>query len=177
METARASRIRQVVCPSCRTPTRVLESRRAPDGDVVRRRRECGACGRRFTTFERRDPDPAHVIKRDGRRERFDRTKLRGALLAAAHKRPVTAIDVEAIVDRIEVAAGDSGEVSTERVGELCLSELQGLDVGAYLQFAGTLAEPASAISGQPGPGGSVRFAREDPESPPKAGARRELDE
>jgi transcriptional repressor NrdR len=167
----------EMVCPSCRTPTRVLESRRAPDGDAVRRRRECASCGRRFTTFERRDPDPAHVVKRDGRREPFDRTKLRAALLAAAHKRPVTAADVETIVDRIEVAAADSGDLETDRIGELCLSELEELDVGAYLQFAGTLAEPASAISGQSGPGGSVRVAREDPESPPKAGARRGLDE
>jgi transcriptional repressor NrdR len=166
-----------VVCPSCRTPTRVLESRRAPDGDAVRRRRECASCGRRFTTFERRDPDPAYVIKRGGERQRFDRTKLRGALLSAAHKRPVAAVDLEAIVDRIEVAAVDSGELSTERIGELCLSELEALDVGAYLQFAGTLAEPASAISGRSGPSGSVRVAREDPESPPKAGARRGLDE
>jgi transcriptional repressor NrdR len=147
------------------------------DGDAVRRRRECASCGRRFTTFEHREPEPADVIKRNGERQRFDRTKLRGALLSAAHKRPVTPVDVEAIVDRIEVAAGDAGEISTERIGELCLSELQDLDVGAYLQFAGTLAEPASAISGDSGPGGSVRVAREDPQSPPKAVARRGLDE
>lgn len=166
-----------MVCPSCRTSTRVLESRRAADGDAVRRRRECPACGRRFTTFERRDPEPAHVIKRDGERQRFDRTKLRGALLAAAHKRPVTAVDVEAIVDRIEMAAADSGELPTQRVGEMCLTELEALDAGAYLQFLGTLAEPGSAISGQSGPEGSVRVAREDPESPPKAVARRGLDE
>jgi transcriptional repressor NrdR len=179
-ETTTASRIGMVVCPSCRTPTRVLESRRAPDGDVVRRRRECPSCGRRFTTFERRDPEPAYVIKRDGERQRFDRTKLRGALLAAAHKRPITAMDVEAIVDRIEVAAADSGELSTERILELCLTELRDLDVGAYMQFAGTLAEPPSAISGQTSPtspSGSVRVAREDPESPPKAAARRGLDD
>jgi len=148
-----------------------------PDGDAVRRRRECPTCGRRFTTFERRDPEPAFVIKRDGERQRFDRTKLRGALLAAAHKRPVTAVDVEAIVDRIEVAAMDSGELSTERIGELCLTELEALDGGAYLQFLGTMAEPASAISGQTGPGGSVRVAREDPQLPPRAAARRGLDE
>jgi transcriptional repressor NrdR len=143
----------------------------------VRRRRECAACGRRFTTFERRDPEPASVIKRDGERQRFDRTKLRAALLAATHKRPVTALDVEAIVDRIEVAAADSGELSTQRIGELCLTELEALDGGAYLQFLGTLAEPRSAISGQSGRGGSVRVAREDPQSPPKAVARRGLDE
>lgn len=169
-----------MVCPSCRTPTHVLESRRSPDGDEVRRRRECATCGRRFTTFERRILEPAYVIKRDGSRQRFDRTKLRGSLLAATHKRPVTAVDVEAIVDRIEVAAAEPGELSSERVGELCLAELRELDVGAYLQFAGTLAEPASAISGQTaaaGRGGSVRVGREDPESPPKAAARRGLDE
>jgi transcriptional repressor NrdR len=166
-----------VVCPSCRTPTRVLESRRAPDGDAVRRRRECPRCGRRFTTFERRDPEPAYVIKRDGERQRFDRTKLRGALLAAAHKRPVTAVDVEAIVNRIEVAAVDSGELSTQRIGELCLTELEALDRGAYLQFLGTLADSVPAISGRSDSAGSVRVAREDPESPPKAAARRGLDE
>jgi transcriptional repressor NrdR len=166
-----------VVCPSCRTPTRVLESRRAPDGDAVRRRRECPQCGRRFTTFERRDPEPAYVIKRDGERQRFDRTKLRGALLAAAHKRPVTAADVETIVDRIEVAAADSGDLETERIGELCLTELVALDRGAYLQFLGTLADPVPAISGQSDRVGSVRVAREDPQSPPKTAARRGLDE
>jgi transcriptional repressor NrdR len=155
----------------------VLESRRSADGDTVRRRRECSACGRRFTTFERREPGPAYVIKRDGERQRFDRTKLRATLLAAAHKRPVTAVDIETIVDRIEVVASESGELSTASIVELCLNELQGLDVGAYMQFAGTLAEPASAISGQTGPDGSVRVAREDPESPPKAVARRGLDE
>jgi transcriptional repressor NrdR len=166
-----------VVCPSCRTSTRVLESRRAPDGDSIRRRRECPSCGRRFTTFERREPELAHVIKRNGERQRFDRTKLRGALLAAAHKRPIAAADVEAIVDRIEVAASDSGALETERIGELCLAELETLDRGAYLQFLGTLPAPASANSGHRGPERSVRVAREDPESPPKAAARRGLDE
>ncbi len=179
-ETATASRINGVVCPSCRTPTRVLESRRAPDGDVVRRRRECPQCGRRFTTFERRDPEPAFVTKRDGETQRFDRTKLRAALLAAAHKRPVTAVDVETIVDRIEVAAADAGALETKRIGELCLTELETLDRGAYLQFLGTLADPVPAISEQTAatsPSGSVRVGREDPQSPPKAAARRGLDE
>lgn len=166
-----------MVCPSCRNQTRVLESRRAPDGDSVRRRRECHSCGRRFTTFERREPEPAYVIKRDGERQRFDRTKLRGALIAAAHKRPITAVDLEAIVDRIEMAASDAGELSTERIGELCLSDLESLDHGAYLQFLGTLPAPGSAISGQSDPERSVRVAREDPQSPPRAAARRGLDE
>jgi transcriptional repressor NrdR len=132
----------------------------------VRRRRECPGCGRRFTTFERREPEAADVIKRDGERQRFDRTKLRAALLAAGHKRPITAMDVEAIVDGIEVVASDSGELSTERIGELCLAELETLDHGAYLQFLGTLPAPASAISGDPEAERSVRVAREDPQSP-----------
>jgi transcriptional repressor NrdR len=136
----------------------------------VRRRRECSGCGRRFTTFERREPEPAYVIKRDGERQRFDRTKLRAALLNAAHKRPVTASDVEAIVDRVEAAAleGD-GKLSSAEVGELCMAGLQELDLGAYLQFAGTTAEPAAAIYGQSAPGGSVRVAREDAKLPPNA--------
>jgi transcriptional repressor NrdR len=166
-----------VVCPSCRSQTRVLESRRSPDGDSVRRRRECPSCGRRFTTFERREPEQAYVIKRDGERQRFDRTKLRAALLAAAHKRPITAVDVEAIVDRIEVAAADADALSTERIGELCLADLETLDHGAYLQFLGTLPPPASANSGEPTAERSVRPAREDPELPPKAVVRRGLDE
>src|SRR5436190_12781 len=105
-ENATPSRIMGVVCPSCRTQTRVLESRRAPDGDSVRRRRECPECGRRFTTFERREPEPADVIKRDGERQRFDRTKLRAALLKAGHKRPITAADMEPTVDRRYTAPG-----------------------------------------------------------------------
>jgi len=135
----------------------------------VRRRRECSGCGRRFTTFERREPEPAYVIKRNAERQRFDRTKLRAALLNAAHKRPVTASDVEAIVDRVESALADRGELSSNEIGELCMEGLRELDLGAYLQFAGTLAEPASAISGQPGPAGSVRVGREDSELPPNA--------
>jgi transcriptional repressor NrdR len=164
-ETTIASRILEVVCPGCQSPTRVLESRRASDGATVRRRRECSRCGHRFTSFERREPEPLHVIKRDGERQRFDRTKLRAALLNAAHKRPVVASDIEAIVDRIETAVGDGrGELSSERIGELCLEELRELDAGAYMQFAGTLLsvpDPegagAAAIAG-----GSIRSVRED---------------
>ncbi len=169
-----------MLCPNCHSSTRVLESRRAPDGAAVRRRRECPACGHRFTTFERREPQPLYVIKRDGERQRFDRTKLRAALLGAAHKRPVIAPDVEAIVDRVELAAGEGRELSSERIGELCLEELRRLDQGAYLQFAGTLpsisTEPARS-GAIPTASGSVRAAREDPGSTPKAVARRGLDE
>jgi transcriptional repressor NrdR len=150
----------------------VLESRRAPSGGVVRRRRECSRCGHRFTTFERREPEPLHVIKRHGERQRFDRTKLRAALLNAAHKRPVIASDIEAIVDRIEIAIDDrGGELSSEGIGQLCLAELRELDRGAYLQFAGTMpsASDPDASGAVPVAAGSIRSRREDSEFPPNA--------
>jgi transcriptional repressor NrdR len=148
---------------------------------AVRRRRECTRCGQRFTTFERREPEPSYVIKRDGERQRFDRAKLRAALQGAAHKRSVSASDIEAIVDRVELAAEDEGgEVSSERIGELCLDGLEDLDRGAYLQFAGTLPSiPSGAETSEPAPAraGSVRAAREDPGSTPKAASKGGLDE
>jgi transcriptional repressor NrdR len=148
----------------------VLESRPASGGNAVRRRRRCAACGHRFTTFERREAAPLHVAKRSGERQRFDRVNLRAALLQAAHKRPVSSTDVEHLVDRIEsTVSAEGGEVAAERIGELCLEGLRELDVGAYLQFAGTLDEPGFAISGQTGMPGSVRLAREDSEFPPNA--------
>jgi transcriptional repressor NrdR len=156
----------------------VLESRAASGGAAVRRRRRCSACGHRFTTFERREAGPLLVRKRDGERQRFDRIKLRAALLGASHKRPVSSADVEQIVEWIESSVGEAGgEVSSKRIGELCLEGLRQLDAGAYLQFAGTLAEPEFAISGQTGAAGSVRPAREDSQFPPKAGSRRGFDE
>jgi len=118
-----------------------------------------------------------YVIKRGGERQRFDRTKLRAALLNAAHKRPVAASDVETIVDRIESSLADRGELSSAEIGELCMEGLRELDLGAYLQFAGTLAEPAAAISGHPVGAGSVRLGREDSELSPNAATRRGFDE
>ena len=157
-------------CPSCRRPTRVLESRRAEDGAATRRRRECPACGRRFTTYERRDREPIFVIKRDGERQRFDRTKLRAALLRSTHKRQVDAADVEALVDRVELAIETAGgELSAERIGELCLQGLQDLDHGAYLQFLGTLPSP-NADFAESAPGGSVRAARKSAWLPAQPG-------
>lgn len=109
------------------------------------------------------------MIKRDGERQRFDRTKLRAALLGAAHKRPVIAADVEAIVDRVELAAGTDHELSSERIGELCLEGLRELDSGAYMQFLGTLPSPSTETAPKPALAatGSVRAAREDPGSTP----------
>src|SRR5688572_3513693 len=110
-----------VMCPSCNSGTRVLESRAADDGLAVRRRRECAGCGRRFTTFERRQREQLWIRKRGGERQPFDRAKLAGGLLRAAHKRPVDPSDVERLVSRIEDEAEAAGcELPAERVGELC---------------------------------------------------------
>lgn len=159
----------------------MLESRQTGDRGAIRRRRECAGCADRFTTYERREPAPLFVRKRDGDVQRFDRTKLRAALLRAAHKRPVSAGDVEDLVGRIELAIETSGgELTAARIGELCLSGLRELDPGAYLQFAGTLSGDRSAIeaaisglSGAAEPRGSVRGERKDVGSTPQAASRR----
>jgi transcriptional repressor NrdR len=164
-------------CPHCSAPTKVLESRRAEDGAALRRRRECTACGQRFTSYERIQRPRLYVRKRSGRRQPFDRTKLRAALLKATHKRPVSPADVEGLVERIELAVESAGgELSAERLVRLCLAGLHDLDRGAYLQFAGTLpgAIPDFAATGG---GGSVRVAREDAQSIAQPASRREFDE
>jgi transcriptional repressor NrdR len=147
-----------------------LESRPADAGAATRRRRECSSCGHRFTTFERRDAPPLQVRKRDGEPQRFDRNKLRAALLRSTHKRQVSADDVEALVGRIELAIEDAGgELPAERIGELALAGLQGLDHGAYLQFLGTLPSP-NADFAKSSPGGSVRGERESSSLPAQTG-------
>jgi transcriptional repressor NrdR len=159
-------------CPRCGQPTRVLESRAADDGAATRRRRECSECRHRFTTYERREREPIFIRKRDGQRQRFDRTKLRAALLRATHKRQVGAEDVEALCDRVELAVEASGgELSAERVGELCLQGLRDLDHGAYLQFLGTLPSESAQLAGLE-QAGSVRSDRES-SSFPREGERR----
>jgi transcriptional repressor NrdR len=115
----------------------VLESRRAEAGAALRRRRECTRCGDRFTTYERRERPALFVRKRDGRREPFDRDKLRSGMLRAAYKRPVTSEQIDSIAERIEAeveAAG--GDLDGRRVGELCLAGLGEVDRVSYLQFA-----------------------------------------
>ena len=112
-------------CPDCQAATRVVETRSADAGAALRRRRECPSCGRRFTTYERHEAEPLRVRKRGGERERFDPLKLRAALLAAAHKRPVRADQIEQLVGRIEAEIGAAGgELSSRRIGELCLAGL-----------------------------------------------------
>lgn len=146
----------------------MLESRRAEDGSAVRRRRACRSCAHRFTTFERAEPEPLFVRKRGGELERFEREKLRAALLRSTHKRQVSAADVEALVDRVELAlASAGGEMEAERIGELCLAGLADLDHGAYLQFLGTLPSSSNADFAASAPGRSVREGGQHAKFPP----------
>jgi transcriptional repressor NrdR len=125
-------------CPHCEfESTRVVDSRLAEPGDAVRRRRECAGCGARFTTYERAESVSLVVVKRDGRREPFDRQKLLGGLLRAAAKRPVQVPELEAIVDSIAAEVRRSGgELDAERIGELALRGLVSVDQVAAIMFA-----------------------------------------
>lgn len=134
-------------CSRCDSPTKTLETRRVPDG-TVRRRRECGSCGHRFTTYERAVPETPEVIKRDGSRQPFDRGKLLGSLSRATHKRNVDPRRLSFIADGVEQELRDNGgRLEATRITELCLDGLRQLDRGAYLQFAGTLPEGSAVVS------------------------------
>ncbi len=126
-------------CPHCENDvTRVIDSRDLENGSTIRRRRECEACGHRFTTYERPEGARLVVVKRDGSREEFEREKLRAGLLKALQKRPVTLDRVEAALDEIELslrARGDAEVPSTE-VGRLATEALRDLDQLAYIRFA-----------------------------------------
>jgi len=126
-------------CPYCPEPdTKVVDSRESKDGALIRRRRECGGCGKRFTTYERvEEPLPA-VVKKDGRRETFDRLKIVGGIKKACEKRPISMRVIEELVDRIERWAQDQGEteISSKVLGERVMEELHILDQVAYVRFA-----------------------------------------
>jgi transcriptional repressor NrdR len=115
-----------------------VDSREGRSGDLIRRRRECLKCERRFTTYERIDEIPYMVIKKDGRREKFERQKLLQGLLKACEKRPVPTVKLEAIVDEAEQFVSDTTkrERTTEEVGEMIMSRLKKLDKVAYVRFA-----------------------------------------
>ena len=126
-------------CPFCsHTDDKVIDSREGRDGDLIRRRRECLKCGRRFTTYERIDEIPYMVIKKDGRRERFDRQKILQGLLKACEKRPVATPKLEAVVDEVErfVLESPDRERTTTEVGALIMQRLKKLDKVAYVRFA-----------------------------------------
>jgi transcriptional repressor NrdR len=128
-----------VTCPFCgHREDRVIDSRESKEGDAIRRRRECLKCERRFTTYERSDEIPYMVVKRDGRREKFDRQKVLEGLLKACEKRPVPMAKLAEMVDEIDsrLAESPEREMSTTAIGELLMERLRAVDKIAYVRFA-----------------------------------------
>ena len=126
-------------CPFCaHTETQVVDTRVADDGGLVRRRRQCGHCGKRFTTYERPDVSFPSIVKKDGRRVAFERAKLQGSLDLALRKRPVSTDQIDSAIERIEekLLATGAREVPSARLGELVMRELKKLDKVAYVRFA-----------------------------------------
>jgi len=128
-----------MTCPFCGfKEDRVIDSRESKEGDVIRRRRECLKCERRFTTYERSDEIPYMVVKKDGRREKFDRQKVLNGLLKACEKRPVPMAKLAELVDAVEsrLSENPDREISTTDIGEMLMDRLKGLDKIAYVRFA-----------------------------------------
>jgi transcriptional repressor NrdR len=129
-------------CPYCGAESKVIESRHTEDASI-RRRRECIACGKRFNTFERLEAPPLIVVKKDGRREAFDRNKLLNGLIKACEKRPVPLVDIERVVDDVERDLRNSleKEIPSVEVGERVMEHLRHLDGVAYVRFASVYRE------------------------------------
>jgi transcriptional repressor NrdR len=128
-----------MICPFCgHREDKVIDSRESKEGESVRRRRQCLACERRFTTYERCDEVPYMVIKKDGRREKFDRQKVLNGLLRAAEKRPISMGRLAELVDEIESLLLENAdrEISTTLIGERLMERLRGLDKIAFVRFA-----------------------------------------
>ncbi|MCR5647926.1 MAG: transcriptional regulator NrdR [Oscillospiraceae bacterium] len=126
-------------CPFCSySESKVIDSRPAEEGSTIRRRRECLSCGKRFTTYEIMERLPLLVVKKDGRRQSFDRVKLLNGMVRACEKRPVPMAELEAIVDDIEQELQNSleREVSSVTIGEMVMDRLKNLDEVAYVRFA-----------------------------------------
>ena len=126
-------------CQFCHSEdSRVVDSRPTDDGNSIRRRRECINCGRRFTTYEKVEEQQLLVIKKDNSRELFDSQKIRSGIIAACHKRPVSAAEIEKIVSSVEQLAYNSlrEEITTRQIGEMVMEELRRLDEVAYIRFA-----------------------------------------
>jgi transcriptional repressor NrdR len=131
-------------CPFCgHIEDKVVDSRESKDGDSIRRRRECLECGRRFTSYERIDEIPYMVVKKDGKRETFDRNKILAGTLRACEKRPISTGQLEAIVDEVEKVVQDSPdrELQTSSIGKIIMRRLKALDKVAYVRFASVYLE------------------------------------
>ena len=126
-------------CPFCSVEnTRVIDSRPADDGAAIRRRRQCDACNKRFTTYEKVDAIPLVVVKKDMNREPYDRSKIEAGVFRSCHKRPISVDQIKQFVDELEteIFAMDDKEVSSSVIGELLMEKLKTLDPVAYVRFA-----------------------------------------
>ena len=126
-------------CPYCGVEnTRVIDSRPADDGDAIRRRRQCDACNKRFTSYEKVDSIPLVVVKMDNNREQYDRAKIEAGVFRSCHKRPISVDQIKAFVDEIEneIFAMEVKEISSSTIGELLMVKLKTLAPVAYVRFA-----------------------------------------
>ena len=133
-----------MICPFCsNVRTKVLDKREIGSGTVTRRRRECLECGKRFTTYERAEALDLYIIKKDGRREPYDRQKLKSGMLRACEKRPISQETIKKIIDKMEneLRRLKSVEVQSEIIGEKIMRELRKLDKVAYIRFASVYRE------------------------------------
>ena len=131
-------------CPFCSSEnTRVIDSRPADDNNSIRRRRMCDECGKRFTTYEKVETIPMIVIKKDNNRETYDRAKIEGGVFRACHKRPVSASEIEAMIDDVEASifSKEEREISSRQIGEMVMEKLKDLDSVAYVRFASVYRE------------------------------------
>jgi transcriptional repressor NrdR len=136
---AKVNKAQKMRCPFCNHPEdKVIDSRESKEGESIRRRRECLKCVRRFTTYERIDEIPYMVVKKDGRREKFDRQKVMQGLVKASEKRPISMGKLAGIIDDVETRLSETPdrELSTVEIGELLMTELKALDKIAYVRFA-----------------------------------------
>ena len=126
-------------CPFCSSEnTRVIDSRPADDNNSIRRRRMCDECGKRFTTYEKVETIPLIVIKKDNNREQYDRAKIEAGVLRACHKRPISANDINKLIDEVEteIFSREEKEIPSDEIGEIVMDKIKDLDDVAYVRFA-----------------------------------------
>ena len=131
-------------CPFCSSEnTRVIDSRPADDNNSIRRRRMCDECGKRFTTYEKVETIPLIVIKKDNNREQYDRSKIEAGVLRACHKRPISANDINKLIDDVEteIFAREEKEIPSDAIGEIVMDKIKDLDDVAYVRFASVYRE------------------------------------
>lgn len=131
-------------CPFCSSEnTRVIDSRPADDNNSIRRRRMCDECGKRFTTYEKVETIPLIVIKKDNNREQYDRSKIEAGVLRACHKRPISANDINKLIDEVEteIFTREEKEIPSDEIGEIVMDKIKDLDDVAYVRFASVYRE------------------------------------